>query len=248
LARTDTFGGEGVSARLLRSERGRSRCLLSSWIALLLAAALSSACGISFAQDPGPAPTATASATATATSTATSTPTATPPPTSTPSPIPPPTLTAAPRSEVRPAIRRPAAPSSAAPTVPQGTTIVWGGCASDGECHWYNFYWGPTRQAVLQYGEGHIKVQHELCHAHQHLSINGGRPLEPSDYDLESWYDTPEGHSFTNAVAGLPWPWTHSDVNGLEDFAWTCAYWYTDSIYLKTVSPTRHDWAAANLP
>jgi hypothetical protein len=100
----------------------------------------------------------------------------------------------------------------------------------------------------MQYGEGPIKVQHEYCHSHQHWSINGGEPLRPSDYDLESWYGTAEGTSFTAAVAGLSWPWTHSAVNGIEDFAWTCAYWYLDAAYLQQASPDRYAWAAANLP
>lgn len=132
--------------------------------------------------------------------------------------------------------------------LPEGTTVVWGGCASDGTCYWYNFYWAPTREVVMQDGEGEHKVQHELCHAHQHLTISGGAPLPPSDYDLDSWRSTGEGRSFAAAVAGLAWPWTHSAVNLLEDFAWTCAYWYLDPAYLLATSSARYDWAAANLP
>jgi hypothetical protein len=100
----------------------------------------------------------------------------------------------------------------------------------------------------MQAGEAPHKVQHELCHAHQHWAINGGGPLDPSDYDLESWYGTSEGQSYAAAVAGLPWPWSHSAINVLEDFAWTCAYWYLDPAYLLNVSPPRYDWALANLP
>lgn len=132
--------------------------------------------------------------------------------------------------------------------VPNGTSVVWGGCSSDGECHWFNFYWAPTREAVLQDGESQLKVQHELCHAHQHWSINGGGPLSPADYNLEVWYSTPEGASFLSAVEGLAWPWSQSAVNGLEDFAWTCAYWYLQPDHLLTASPERYAWAAANLP
>ncbi len=132
--------------------------------------------------------------------------------------------------------------------VPAGTGVVWGGCASDGTCYPFNFYWAPTNEVVMQNGEGEHKVQHELCHAHQHWSINGGEPLPPSDYDLESWYATEESGSFTAAVAGLPWPWTHSAESGLEDFAWTCGYWYSDAAYLLQVSPQRYAWAAAYLP
>ena len=100
----------------------------------------------------------------------------------------------------------------------------------------------------MQDGEGQAKVQHELCHAHQHWSINGGAPLAPSDYDLESWYATSEGAGFQAAVAGLSWPWTHSAVNVLEDFAWTCADWYLDPAHLLSISPERYAWADANLP
>ena len=128
--------------------------------------------------------------------------------------------------------------------------MVWGRCSSDGECHDFNFYWAPTHEAVIQPGEPQHKVQHELCHAHQHWSISGGAPLLPSDFDLESWYATEEGRSFSAAVASASggWPWSHSAVNGLEDFAWTCAYWYVDPAYLLGVSPERYQWAAANLP
>lgn len=132
--------------------------------------------------------------------------------------------------------------------LPDGVTVVWGGCASDGECHEFNFYWAPTHEVVMQYGEGANKVQHEYCHAHQHWSINGGAPLSPSDYDLGSWYATSEGLGFAATVSGLPWPWSHSAVNNLEDFAWTCAYWYLDPAYLLQTSPERYAWAAANLP
>ncbi len=132
--------------------------------------------------------------------------------------------------------------------LPEGTKVVWGGCSSDGRCYAYNFYWAPTHEVVMQNGEPSYKVRHELCHAHQHWSINGGAALPPSDYDLEAWYSTPEGTSFVGAVAGLPWPWSHSAVNGLEDFAWTCAYWYVDPTHLADVSPERYTWAARNLP
>lgn len=64
--------------------------------------------------------------------------------------------------------------------MPEGTSVVIGKCASDGECHSYNFYWAPTKETVLQPGERENKLLHEACHAHQHWSINGGKPLEPS--------------------------------------------------------------------
>jgi hypothetical protein len=132
--------------------------------------------------------------------------------------------------------------------IPEGTTVVWGGCSSDGECNWFNFYWAPTLEVVMQNGESQVKVQHELCHAHQHWSINGGAPLDPSEYNLGPWYSTAEGASFATAIEGLSWPWSHSAVNGLEDFAWTCAYWYLQPDYLLKVSPERYAWASDNLP
>ncbi|MEX0785546.1 MAG: hypothetical protein WD939_02805 [Dehalococcoidia bacterium] len=209
-----------------------------------------------------PTPTATPTLTPTSTPTITPANTLAPSPTPTPQPafiVEPPAQLPAPQPEFVSEVAPPPAPvrPPAEPTpvrggsylpMPAGTSVVWGGCASDGECHWYNFYWGPTHEVVMQDGEGQNKVQHELCHAHQHWSINGGAPLEPSDYDLESWYLTAEGSSFTSAVAGLPWPWTHSAATGLEDFAWTCGYWYYDAAYLLRASPERYDWAAANLP
>ncbi len=154
-------------------------------------------------------------------------------------------------SEVLPAVQPPRpAPvrGGTTLTIPDGTTVAWGGCSSDGQCHWYNFYWAPTHEAVLQNGEPQIRVQHELCHAHQHWTIDGGAPLAPANFDLHTWYDTTEGRGFSAAVDGLPWPWSHSAVNGLEDFAWTCAYWYLDPAYLLQVSPARYAWAAQHLP
>lgn len=153
----------------------------------------------------------------------------------------------APTQEPEPVITVGGGNSMALP-VPVDTSIVFGGCASDGTCYWYNFYWAPTQEVVMQYGEGVIKVQHERCHAHQHWSINGGAPLPPFDYDLESWYETTEAQSFVAASVGLTWPWTDSAISGLEDFAWTCAYWYLDAAYLLRVSPERYAWARKNLP
>jgi hypothetical protein len=199
-------------------------------------------------------PTATSTASPTPTGTATVTPTPDYLPTDQPAPPPPPPPTATLVSQVLSEARPPSQP--APPPVqggtylplPNGVSVAWGGCASDGTCHWYNFYWAPTLQIVMQAGEGQHKVQHEYCHAHQHWSINGGAPLSPSNYDLQSWYATSEGQSFAAATSGEPWPWTHSAVNGLEDFAWTCAYWYVDPGHLFEVSPARYRWAQQSLP
>ncbi len=180
-----------------------------------------------------PEPTAIASPTVTATTAAT--------------PIPP-TATQKPPTPTHEPEPVTGGDSTALP-LPPDTRTVLGGCASDGACQWYNFYWAPTQEVVMQFGEGAIKVQHEMCHAHQHWSINGGAPLSPSDYDLESWYITAEGQSFITATAGLSWPWAHSAINSLEDFAWTCAYWYLDPEQLIDVGgQERYKWARRNLP
>ncbi|MCH7511496.1 MAG: hypothetical protein IIB19_03910 [Chloroflexi bacterium] len=233
--------------------------MIKSAILILALGLLGAACATSRASEPLPTSTPTAIDTAIPTATLVPVATATAMPTAAPTDTPEPTATPAsapPVSEVLPAAARSEEPPPASATVrggtqlpvPEGTTVVWGGCASDGECHWYNFYWAPTHEAVLQQGEGENKVQHELCHAHQHWSISGGAPLRPSDYDLESWYSTAEGASFTAMAAGLSWPWSHSAVNGLEDFAWTCTYWYLDPARLLGTSPERYQWAADNLP
>lgn len=137
-------------------------------------------------------------------------------------------------------------------TMPTNVRTVVGGCASDGFCRAWNFYYAPTHEVVLVDASqiGASQETHEYCHAHQHWAINGGAPLAPSDYDLESWYSTAEGRGFTSAVAGLvAWPWSHSAVNGLEDFAWTCAYWYLDPQRLLDVGGAeRYEWARESLP
>lgn len=133
--------------------------------------------------------------------------------------------------------------------MPEGTSVIIGSCTSDGKCLPYNFYWAPTKEIVLQSGERENKLSHEACHAHQHWSINGGNRLQENDIDLESWYYTDEGQSFTNAVEGLPWPWTDKGhENKIEDFAWTCGFFYFDPHYLQDLSPERYEWAIKNLP
>ncbi len=133
--------------------------------------------------------------------------------------------------------------------LPDNTTVVSSGVASDGATYPYCFYWAPTHEIVLMDGCNANNRVHEYMHAHQHWSINGGAPLRPADYDLSPWYDTAEGRSFTIMAAGLSWPWARSAVNGLEDFAWTATFWYTDPEYLVTQGgQERYDWARSNLP
>jgi len=102
---------------------------------------------------------------------------------------------------------------------------------------------------VLQPDQSYAKQVHETCHAHQHWSINGGAALSPSDYDLVSWYGTVEGQSFSAAVTDWPWPYAIStEVNRLEDFAESCALYYTDPARLLDISQARYNWMHANLP
>ena len=152
---------------------------------------------------------------------------------------------------VHPTIAAPVGGSLPSLPLPSNTRTVTGGCASDGTCYGFNFYWAPTHEVVLaDYGENNSNQEvHEQCHAHQHWTINRGLPLSPADYDLESWYGTSEGQSFMAAVAGLSFPWTLSAENGLEDFAWTCANWYRDPARLLQVGGlVRYEWAKENLP
>lgn len=213
-----------------------------------------------------PTSTATASPTATATlpsptPTATATATRLPP---TATPVPERVMTVlevyapSPARTASPAPKATKPPPTAVPTViqagdlnqlplPPGTTVNRSGCASDGHCEWFNFWWHPTSEAVVQPGEPRLKEVHELCHGHQDWSI--GRPLALSELDLRPWYSTVEGQSFMAAVDGLPFPWAHSAVNGLEDFAWTCANWFLNPARLVTAGgQARYRWAKENLP
>ena len=122
--------------------------------------------------------------------------------------------------------------------------VVYGGCASDGECHWYNFYWVPTGEAVMQSGEPALEVEHELCHRHQHLTINGGASTA---IDLSEWNNTPEAASYGAVADG--WPYPKGTLNGrtlLEDYAWACAYMVIDPGWLAEVSPARYEWMNAS--
>ncbi len=59
-------------------------------------------------------------------------------------------------SEVLPAASEPepvAVRGGTDPALPSNTGVSWTGCASDGECHWYNFYCATNREIVLQPGE-----------------------------------------------------------------------------------------------
>lgn len=189
---------------------------------------------------PSPTPTVTATTlppTATASFTATASPTAT---------LPPPTATAT------------SPPPTAVPTViqagdlsrlplPSGTTINRSGCASDNHCEWFNFWWHPTSEAVMQPGEARLKEVHELCHGHQDWSI--GRPLALSELDLRPWYATSEGRDWTARFATNIWPDVSFGPNPqLEGFAHSCANYYLDPAALYQRSPARYEWFKERFP
>jgi len=130
--------------------------------------------------------------------------------------------------------------------MPPDTTVTDAGCASDGECHWYNFYWSRTHEVVLQGEEPTIRRVHEMCHAHQHWSINGGAATRE---DLSAWYATGEGTSYAAAATGWPYPYEFTTAhNSLEDFAEACALYHVDPARLLDLSPARYDWMRASLP
>ena len=138
----------------------------------------------------------------------------------------------------------------AALAVPEGLTTRYDGCSPTYGCRTdINYYDAGARVVVLQPGEGWLKEVHELCHAHQHWAINGGADLDPSDYDLESWYASSEGVGYMVAV-GVPdpWPFSHSAVDGIESFAWTCSWWYVQPGELASGCPVCYSWAEENLP
>lgn len=215
--------------------------LLISVLALL---SVGCGSGISTKEEVDRTPVSISTATLTPTSTATATIT----PTETPTPIFTPVPTRVSEVHVAPSPVPVRGGNSGALQLPANTTVMTGGCTSDGFCYPYNFYWADTHEAVVvRPEESQIKVQHELCHAHQHWSI--GRELAPSERDLAPWYATTEAQSF-GAVSGN-WPWGVVSLNNglLEDFAWTCAFWYLDPDRLLRVGgPERYNWAKDNLP
>lgn len=191
---------------------------------------------------PADTPTPTATATPTSTSTSTSTPTETPTATPTSTPVPP--------TPADTPVRPPPATGGSLGRLPlpSNTTVVQG-AASDGESWPFCFYWAPTHEVVMVSGCVESNRVHELCHAHQHWTINGGAPLAPSDYDLGPWYATGQAQSFGAIAGGFPWGRVSNASNLLEDFAETCASWYLNPERLLSVGgQARYDWARENLP
>jgi hypothetical protein len=136
-------------------------------------------------------------------------------------------------------------------TVPGGYTVyvTSSGCLADGNCpigeHPVNYYWSPTRTAVVCPDQALWTLRHEACHAHQHLAILeafGRDPVPP--YDLHEWFATPEAREWDARVTS-PWPdyghWTiePGEHTALEDFAITCGLYFTDPQSLRALDPAR---------
>lgn len=131
--------------------------------------------------------------------------------------------------------------------LPEGVTVRYGGCTSDGVCFdRINYYWAGTREVVLWNEQQPAEVRaHEFCHAHQHWTIvNEGMSLG-GDYAFVRWAETAEGRSYAAAIAGTEM----IGPNLVEDFAMVCADWYTDKDRLVADRGwERYGWAKANLP
>lgn len=193
------------------------------------------AVGIAFAlpvmTDVPPVPTATA------TVTSTPTPTVTPSPSPTATPLPP---------TPRPVVTDTPVPRSGPRIGSQAGSVVWEGCASDGTCYPYNFYWVPTGEIVMQGEQPPLEVAHEWGHRQQHLDLNGGAP---TSIDLAAWYTTSAALSYQAVAQGWPYPkGTLLGPSLLEDWAWAYAYHEVDPGWLAAVSPARYRWMEENLP
>ena len=136
--------------------------------------------------------------------------------------------------------------------VPSDLAVRHDGCGPTWGCSlWYNYYDASGHVIVLQPGEAHRET-HERLHAHQHMSINGGAPLAPSDYDLGSWYASSEGQSFMTEVGVPSILWSSGNCpsyqNGIEAFACVGQLWYNDPTTLHDLCLTCYRWAGKNLP
>ena len=139
----------------------------------------------------------------------------------------------------------------AALAVPEGLTVRYDGCSPTYGCSiGTNYYDAGGNVIVFQPHDGWSVEPfwtHERCHAHQAAVV--GRTLQPSEYDLHPWYVTSEGASYM-AVVGVPepWPFSHSAINGIESFAWTCSYYMVQPEKLASVCPVCYSWAREELP
>lgn len=125
------------------------------------------------------------------------------------------------------------------------------GCLPSGECPYgapsafgRNYYWSPTRTVVLASGAAGVTVAHETCHAHQHQMILEDLGREPSNVNLEEWYETGEGRDWLAQGFEFDQVWHRTtNPNALEDNANTCAYFFLKPDELRQISPERFAWA-----
>lgn len=136
-------------------------------------------------------------------------------------------------------------------TVPDGYTVyvTSNGCLVEGTCplgeHPVNYYWAPTRTAVVCPEQTPWTLRHEACHAHQHLTIleELGKDAGPP-YDLHEWLVTGEARDWGMLVT-TAWPnyghWASepSAHNALEDFAISCGLYFTNPQLLHDLDPLR---------
>ena len=124
------------------------------------------------------------------------------------------------------------------------------GCLANGICPFgatpANFYWAPTSTAVVYPNQSAWTLQHEACHAHQHLMIESELGVAPAmPYDLHEWLATSEGQTWTAQVT-TAWPATGQWAiepgahNAIEDFGISCGLYESNPQQLQQIDPIRY--------
>jgi len=147
-----------------------------------------------------------------------------------------------------------AAPRAAVTSIalPQGYSVYisTNGCLASGICPFgtvpANYYWAPTSTAVLYPGQPAWTLQHEACHAHQHLTIEQELGISPAmPYDLHEWLSTSEARIW-NATVTTAWPATGQWAvepgahTAIEDFGISCGLYLTAPAQLQQIDPARY--------
>ncbi len=124
------------------------------------------------------------------------------------------------------------------------------GCLSNGICPFgqtpANYYWAPTRTTVVYPNQSAWTLEHEACHAHQHLVIESELGVVPAmPYDLHEWLGTSEGVAWTSQVttawpATGQWPIEPGAHNAIEDFGISCGLYESDPLLLQQIDPIRY--------
>lgn len=99
----------------------------------------------------------------------------------------------------------------------------------------YGAGYDPSKRNVLYLlpqgtpDDPNFTMAHELCHAHQHLSILKAGLGEPPG-NLKTWENTPEGQAFATSADMVKTngflPWSNFGGNQVEDFAEICRHAY----------------------